>query len=83
MLPLVVLLLLEVVRRVDALRRLRRTRVLLMLVLLRAGLATPTAAARAGWAIVAMARRMIEPIVVVWGVLNVSVCEDVQMNSNV
>ena len=75
-----VVVLLEVVRRVDALQRLRRMRVLLMLVLLRAGLAKPAAAARAGWGIVVMARRMIEPTVVEWGVSNVRVCKDVQMS---
>jgi len=65
------LLLLEVVRRVEALRRLGRTRVLLMLmlVLLHAGLVEPAAAAKAGRAMVATARRMVEPVVRVWGVL--------------
>lgn len=77
MLPLV-LLLMEVVRSVDALRWLRRTRVLLMLLLLRAALAAPAAAARAGRAICAKARRIIEPVVVVWGILGVCVCKDEQ-----
>ena len=67
MLLLLLLLLLEVVvvRRVDALRWLRRTRVLLILVLLlvHAGAlgAEPAAAANAGRVMVATARRMIEP----------------------